>query len=65
MNIKNVSRETKIKKLSFLPASRALAKFELEMSEVDESINFLKNALLEVGDDFDYVLIDSPPSLGL
>ncbi len=63
--VKDVSRETEVKKMFFVPASRALAKFELETSENEKNIFILRNALEEIKEDYDYVLIDSPPSLGV
>ncbi len=51
--------------LKIIPSSRNLARFELENASEEEGHLHLKNVLDEIRDDFDYIIIDSPPSLGL
>lgn len=63
--IGDVILDHELRFLKVLPASRNLARFELEMVSVEESHISLKNVIAQVKDDFDYVIIDSPPSLGL
>lgn len=48
-----------------LPASMNLAGAELELSEMDKRAARLRIALAPVREEFDYILIDCPPSLGL
>lgn len=58
--------ETSLPFLHLIPSNRELAKVEYElMGEDDSSMNVLRDALRSVLDRYDYVLIDSPPSLGL
>lgn len=51
--------------LTLLPASIDLVAAEMELFPVEEREKVLKNLLSPVLKDFDYVLIDCPPSLGL
>ena len=62
---KEVIVPTKYENLSLLPATIALAGAEIELVNMMSRENRLKNALERVKYDYDYVLIDCPPSLGL
>ena len=57
--------ETQFENVSVLPAGIDLAAAELELSEMDKRYARLRIALAPVKEDFDYILIDCPPSLGL
>ena len=48
-----------------LPANRELAGAEIELVELPERESRLKNALAGVQDEYDFVLLDCPPSLSL
>lgn len=52
-------------KYDVLPANRELAGAEIELVDLDNREMRLKKALEVVYDDYDYVLIDCPPSLNL
>ncbi len=56
---------TELKYLSLVPSMRNLARFELESVSEDDNHLYLKNVLLELGDEFAYIVMDLPPSLGL
>ncbi|MBQ3328305.1 MAG: ParA family protein [Clostridia bacterium] len=62
---KNAIIKTKFKNVDLLPASMDLAGAELELVEIPERQNRLKAALTAVKEDYDYILLDCPPSLGL
>lgn len=48
-----------------LPANRELAGAEVEMVELDNREKRLKDALAEVGEEYDFMLIDCPPALSM
>ncbi len=56
---------TDVKKLHLLPASIDLAGAEIEMVSVEDREFLMKKKLSEVKDEYDFILIDCPPSLGL
>lgn len=70
MLIDNVSArailiETPFKNLSILPANMNLAGAELELAENDDRNRVLKKAIATLVMEYDYIIIDCPPSLGL
>jgi len=56
---------TGIPNLWILPASAELAGAEIELVELEGRERRLKDALGRIKDDYDYIFIDCPPSLGL
>ena len=56
---------TEFKNLWILPASLALAGAEIEMVDIPHREKRLKAALAPCRDQFDYILVDCPPALGL
>jgi len=56
---------TTIERLSLIPATRDLSGAEIELISVDDRERRLKNLLSQLRDEFDFIIIDSPPSLGL
>ena len=56
---------TKYKNLDVIPSSIDLAAAEIELVEMENRALRLKNALATIWQDYDYICIDCPPSLGL
>lgn len=58
-------RPTKVKNLSIIASSIDLSGAEIELVGEEKRESILKRALDEIRDEFDFMFIDSPPSLGL
>lgn len=65
VSAKDAIVETPYENLSIIPTNTTLAGAEFDLYDFDESEYRLKKALSEVKDEFDYILIDCPPSLGM
>ena len=57
--------ETKTKNLWIAPTTPELANAEVEIASMKGKFTQLKNAIKTVEQNFDYIIIDSPPSLSL
>ncbi len=57
--------KTEFNLLSLLPADRSLAGAEVELVEVENREFILRDALSPIKNNYDYVIIDCPPSLSL
>jgi chromosome partitioning protein len=56
---------TSTERLSIIPATRDLSGAEIELISVADRERRLKNLIAPLRDEFDFIIIDSPPSLGL
>ena len=63
--IEDVIIKTRFKNLSVVPATIDLAGAELELYDLEDGENFARLALDSIKNDFDYIFIDCPPSLGM
>ncbi|HQA47022.1 MAG: ParA family protein [Clostridiales bacterium] len=57
--------QTAVENLSIIPSSVQLAGAEIELTGFEEREKMLKKALEGIRDEYQYVFIDCPPSLGL
>ena len=65
IDIKDVLIQTEMANLHMIPSHINLVGAEIEMLDFEERESVLKKALAEIRDDYDYIIIDCSPSLGL
>lgn len=63
--IKEAIIRTKYKNLSVLPSAQELSAAEIELGYEEKREFFVKKAISHIKNDYDYIIIDSPPALGL
>ena len=61
----DVIQETSFKNFDLAPTTPQLANAEVEMANMKQKFTVMKKAIDAVKGDYDYVIIDSPPSLSL
>ena len=64
-DVRDAVYTTDIEVLDIIPSHIDLVGAEIEMLKLDNRENVLKNTLKPIRDDYDYILIDCSPSLGL
>jgi chromosome partitioning protein len=65
VDIQDVRKHTRIPNLDILPSTIELAGAEIELVSALSRESILKNSLKKIKSEYDFILIDSPPSLGL
>ena len=63
--VEKVRRKSELEFLDFLPSGRSLVGAEIELVNEEGREQRLRNALREIRNEYEFVLIDCPPSLGL
>ncbi len=63
--IKEVICSTRVRNLDIIPATIQLAGAEVELASRDYRENYLKEAIQPIKDEYDWIFIDCPPSLGI
>ena len=65
VQLRDLSIATQVEGLSLVPSSIALAGAEVELTPLEQRERRLSGLIDPIRRDFDYILIDCPPSLGL
>lgn len=63
-NIKSVIRKTNFQNIDILPSNLALSDLDARLAGDDDAQFYLLEALEDIEDNYDFILIDCPPSLG-
>jgi chromosome partitioning protein len=63
--VRNAIQNTELPLLKVIPADKNLIGAEIELVDIEQREYRLRNLLKAIEEDFDFIIIDCPPSLGL
>ncbi|RDY23436.1 ParA family protein [Romboutsia maritimum] len=65
LSIREAIISTEFENIDIIPSATELAGAEIELTSMKDREYILKNALAEIRNEYDYIFIDCPPSLGM
>ncbi len=64
-DVRDIILHTKVPNLDIIPSSIDLAGIEIELATIPNKELLLRNSLKRITDDYEFIIIDAPPSLGV
>ena len=64
-DVRDIILHTKVPNLDIIPSSIDLAGIEIELATIPNKELLLRNCLKRITDDYEFIIIDAPPSLGV
>lgn len=64
-DVRDSIRKTSAENVDIIPANNELAGLEIELAKEGNWENILRNILVDIKDEYDFIFIDCPPSLGI